>query len=303
MRILHNLDNSNRGGIQENILRLYKHSRHSHSFWAADGSMAGEMREAGMVLWNGGPPEGEHYDVVVGHTVGGWNNHDASRFSRNRGAKFVEVMHSNCRTPTDPGDCDGFIALNDITLRLNGHMPKAIRIYGIVEIPETIIKGDSIGRLSRLVDEKRPQDFLIIASAFRGEKFILGGDGPMAEQLKHDSPMNMTMSGWVRDFPGFFSKIKLFVFPTRDECSCVSVAMAQICGIPCVVQDIPPLRETTGGFALFANDVPDFASHVSRFLANPESYQEMAENGRLWATQNFGVPGTVGTWDDYLENL
>jgi Glycosyltransferase len=303
MKVLHVLDNSNRGGIQENIFRLYKNSKHEHGFWAADGSMAGEMRQAGMKLWNGAPPEEEKYEVMVGHTVGGWSYHDTSGWARSRDMKVVECMHSVCRSPTPPEDVDGFIALSDMALNVNRQMPNAIRIYGIVEVPENPKTGDSIGRLSRLVDEKRPQDFSIIANNFRKEKFILGGDGPMYDQLKQDSPMNMTMIGWVRDFPEFFSKLKLFVFPTRDECCCISVAMAQVCGIPCVVQDIPALRETTGGFALFAGGVPEFASRVQEYLNNPQSFEEMAENGRKWAVENFGVPGTVGAWDSYLETI
>lgn len=304
LRVLHTLDNSNRGGIQEMIYRLYKNSRHTIEFWAADGSMAAEMRGAGMTLWNGGPPVGENYDVVVGHTVGGWSHENLSGWAKERKAKFVECMHSNCASPTPPACCDGFVALSHIAEGLNGHMPGTITIYGVVEAPRiSDVSGDMIGRLSRLVEEKRPQDFLDLARHFEGERFLLAGEGSQEGQLRSQNLPNVEIVPWVRDYSAFFSRLKLFVFPTRDECCCISVAQAQFSGIPVICQDIHALRETTGGAALYASSLQDFVGCVSEVLGNPDLYREMGRVGRHWAEKNFGVPATVGAWDNYVEQL
>lgn len=299
MRILHNLDNSNRGGIPEFIFRLFRNSRHHHEFWAADGSMAAEMRAGGMNLWDGGPPADSKYDVVIGHTVGGWSGHDLAGWAHDRGIKFVEEMHSPCSSPTPPGDCDGFITQSDLALAQNRHMPKAARIYSPIEVYSFgESHGPAIGRLSRLVDEKRPQDFVEVARHFPNEQFLMAGDGNMFESLRQQSPGNVNMVGWIRDFPEFYSRLKMFLFSTRDECCSMSLAMAQAAGLPCIVQDTPAIRETTGGHAIFCGDVPSFVSAVNQFLSNPDGYADLATAGRDWARQSFN---TIPAWDEYME--
>lgn len=304
MRVLHALDNSNRGGIQELVFRLFKNSKHQIEFWAADGSASEEMRAAGMILWNSEPPNDIHYDVYVGHGVGGWSYNNSFDWAHSRGMKTVEVMHSNATSQTSPEKCDGFVGLSNIARGLNAHMPSAITIYGVVEAPgEISAPGDRIGRLSRLVQEKRPQDLLEIAKYFPGETFLLAGAGNMEEQLKAQGVFNVEFEPWVRDYQAFFSKLKLFVFPTQDECCCISVAQAQAAGVPVICQDIPALRETTGGAALFASSISDFVERIGEYLRYPGVYKEMGNLGRHWAMKKFSVPITVGAWDNYLEGL
>lgn len=302
MNILHNLDNSNLGGIQELIFNLHKHSKHTHDFWAADGSMAPILRAGGMVLWPGGPPPEAHYDVVVGHGVGGWSYNDVAGWAHARGAKMVEVMHSNARSLTDPACLDGFIALSDIALSMNRHMPGPVRIYGMVETRQfTVHVPKYIGRMSRLVAEKRPWEFAQLARKFPTEKFLLGGDGPEASRIS--TADNLFLVGTVRNFAEFYGRLKLFLYPTQDECCCMSVAMAQAAGVPVVCQDIPALRETTGGHAVFCDSLHDFGMAIEDFLWHPARYEELAVRGRNWAWANFSEGVVAGTWDLYLESL
>lgn len=302
MNILHNLDNSHLGGIQELIFNLYKNSRHRHDFWAADGSMAPILRAAGMTLWPGGPPPDAEYDVLVGHGVGGWSYNDGARMAHARGWKFVEVMHSICRAQTDPALVDGFIALSDLALGENRHMPKAVRIYGMVETRQfNVWQPQYIGRLSRLVQEKRPWEFAQLARKFPGYKFILAGDGPERSRISNTD--NLFLVGTVRNFAEFYGSLRVFVYPTQDECCCMAVAMAQAAGVLVICQDIPALRETTGGHALFARDQRDFEQALEQYLAYPERYDELAVRGRNWAWANFSESSVGGAWDAYLEAL
>ncbi len=303
LTVLHNLDNSNRGGIQANLLRLHAFSRHRHDFWAATGSMAPEMAAAGMRLWDGGPPADMHFDVVVGHTVGGWSNLDTAGYAHARGIPFIECMHSNAPSPTPPDVVDGFIALSEIALGINARYRRAVRIYGIVPHQVWPKNGASIGRLSRLVHEKRPAEYLMLARTFPDEHFLLGGSGPLGEQIARDATPNLELTGWVGDTAAFLSRLKLFVFPTQDECCCVSVAAAQMAGVPVICQDIPALRETTGGQAAFATDTPDFASKIADALARPEVYAELGRAGQAFAKAHFSPEITVNAWDTYLESI
>lgn len=307
MRILHCLDNSNIGGIQGLILNLHENSIHDHEFWAADGSMAPYMRSRGMLLWNSGPPTGRVYEVVVGHTVGGWSYQDTFRWARQRGAKTVEVMHSNATSPTPPGLVDAFVSLNRIADGMNPNMPNRSTIYGIVEAGKfTGGRGERVGRLSRLAGEKRPQDFVTIASRIPEAKFVMAGDGPMFSLLRSQAPPNLEMVGNVTNFPAFYGGLRLFVFPTQDECCCISVAMAQAAGIPVICQDIAPLRETTGGFAFFASSVEGFVETARYALFDPGGQalaEEYAQHGLDWAVRMFGVEETVGRWDVLINRL
>jgi len=304
MNILHCLDNLNLGGIQEMVYRLFLHSLDHHAWWAADGSFSPELRRAGMVIWNGGPPREAQYDICVGHTVGGWSYRDTFLWAKERGMKTVECMHSNARSPTPPDLVDAFVALNHIALHLNPHMARRQVIYGIADVGAARRNAQgSIGRLSRLVDEKRPQDFLALANRFPSENFVLAGHGPLYHQISVMASGNLTLLGQVRDFASFYSGLKLFVFPTRDECCCISVAMAQMAQVPVLCQDIPPLRETTGGHAQFASTDDQFARGIETFLDNPQPYWEVADQGWEWAKQNFSPSVVVDQWGALCRQL
>lgn len=309
MKVLHTLDNSNRGGIQELILQLFRYSVHEHEFVAADGSMAADIRAAGMKLWDTYVTGVLDYDVVVGHTVGGWDGSGSSIFARRFGAKFVECMHSVAASPTKPEDCDGFIALSDLALQKNSHFPKATRIYGVLDASRFgvhVPDQGKIGRLSRLAGEKGVLDFVMLARTFPQLRFVCAGDGPLMGEMQARKPDNLELPGWVSDQPNFMSTLGLFVFSTRDECCCMSVAQAQAAGVPVICSDIPPLRETTGGHAVFAKDVVGMAGEIQRYLDDVHvrmEYSQRAILARSWAISQFDKSVTVPAWDAYLESL
>lgn len=302
VNILHSLDSWNIGGIQELVFNLHKYSAHTHDTWGYAGTMTPIMRQAGMVHWEGGPPADAHYDVLVGHGVGGWSWNDSFRLARERGWKTVEVMHSLARAQTSPALCDGFIAISKLAAEHNQHMPNLVTIYALAETRQyNFHRPQYIGRLSRLVEEKRPWEFAQLAAKFPQEKFLLGGDGP--ERSRISITDNLFLPGTVRNFAEFYGSLKLFVYPTRDEACCMAVANAQAAGVPVICQDIPALRETTGGFAIFCHGPRDFEHAVADYLHHPERYAEMAVRGRNWAWANFSETTVGGAWDRYLDNL
>lgn len=312
--VLHNLDNSNRGGIQELILRLHRYSAHTHHFWASHGTMARQMADEGLILYDSEPPSTARYDVVVGHTVGGWSCDNLSDWAHNRGARFVECLHSIHPSPTNPAKVDAFVALSQLALSANPAMhyykgtPHAAQaIYAPInaalydhprdELPQYI------GRLSRLVAEKRPVEFSRLAPFFPSERFLIAGEG--AERSRINSYPNLFFTGWLTEPHRFYSKLKFFVFPTQDECCCVSVAQAQMAGVPVICQDIPALQETTGGHAIFASGHGEFVSALTYYL-QPSHYAEaltMAESAKRWARNRFDLPVTVGKWDQLIGGL
>lgn len=301
MKVLHIIDNYGTGGIQELIFNLYKYSAFQHSGVGAAGSLSDEMMSRGFVRSDTLLPG---FDVVCGHTVGGWKYDDTFRLARSMGMKTVEVMHSICHSPTDPSLCDGFIAMSELARFENLHMPNTTAIYAMANAVSPVAYNPAgvIGRVSRVVEEKRPDVFVRLAGRFPQYKFLLAGYGNMLEQLKSRATPNVEFTGMVRDFQGVLSRMKLFVFPTKDECCCMSVAMAQSAGLPCIVQDIPALRETTGGYATFASSEDEFASAISAFLEDQRPFMELAELARGWSGV-FSPSYVCNKWEQYLEGV
>jgi glycosyltransferase involved in cell wall biosynthesis len=66
---------------------------------------------------------------------------------------------------------------------------------------------------------------------------------------------DVKMLGWVDDaaVPILFRHASVFVHPSREETFGRSVLEGMASGIPCVVQDIPVMREVTNGSALLIN--------------------------------------------------
>lgn len=307
LNVLHGLDAWNIGGIQELVRLVGMNSAHRHSTWGYAGTMTPYLEEAGIRNFEGGPPAGEHFDVYVGHTVGGWSYDGAFDEMHRQGMKTVEVMHSNAHSPTSPGKADGFIALSHQARELNLDMPRPQTIYVPIDVASFRIpdypEPTAIGRLSRLAEEKKPWQFAQLADSFPGERFLLAGDGPERERVT--GRPNLQTLGWVRNFPNFYSQLKLFVFPTRDECCCASVAMAQAAGVVVICEDLPSLRETTGGQAVFCKDHNAFIVAIEAYLRQPqaEGWSRLRAEAQAWVSRYFDLPVTVGAWDAYLEAL
>jgi glycosyltransferase involved in cell wall biosynthesis len=71
--------------------------------------------------------------------------------------------------------------------------------------------------------------------------------------------------GWVDDavLPALYRGARAQVLATGEETFGRSVAEAMACGCPCVVQDLPVLREVTAGAAVFV----DFADGAAASVA------------------------------------
>ena len=68
--------------------------------------------------------------------------------------------------------------------------------------------------------------------------------------------------GWVSDddLPALYRGARLHLLSTAEETFGRSVAEAMACGCPCLLQDLPVLREVTGGAALFTDFVDETAA-------------------------------------------
>ncbi len=73
-----------------------------------------------------------------------------------------------------------------------------------------------------------------------------------------------------------YRRARVFALPSLHESFCMPLAEAQACGVPSVVRDIPALRETGGGGAVYVDsDTPEaWANALVPFLDEDGRYRE-----------------------------
>ena len=60
------------------------------------------------------------------------------------------------------------------------------------------------------------------------------------------------------------------MFPSKEEGFGLAIAEAMACGLPCVISNIPALRETFDPVAIFVNvDDPEAFAHAALTLIEP----------------------------------
>ena len=309
MKILHSIDVMHTGGIGDYILNLFKYDKvNEHTVCCnRGGGLDAEADELGLKYVH---PDSYTPDVVVAHTVGGWSHENLFTWARSVGAKTIEAMHSNAASPTPVGLVDVFVGLNHIATHLNQIMKRRETIYGIVETDnffrhaDDVRVGKSIGKLSRMVSEKGTMEFLKIASLLPDYNFHLAGSGTLWDVVTRNKTNNVKLYGSIRgDQPMFYAALDLFIFPTRDECCCISVAQAQAAGVPVICQDLESLRETTGGYAVFCDSPEGMAEEIKRYYRDPKSFEDIAIDGKTWVQEKFSPKNIVHQWQNLFLTL
>ena len=304
MKILQVIDQMGIGGIQEHIRLLAEYSMHEHAVRAYMGPIGEEMFARGFWVSTGFPPDIEDYDIIQAHTVGGWRN-TILQWGKERGMKTVEVLHGNAPSITPPEWVDALVCLNGIAYELNRErFPNSMVFPVMVEYDKLPKKppGSLIGRISRVVEEKRPDHFIEVARRCPDLEFVLGGDGSMLEELKRRAPPNVHFSGMTRDLPGFYQNLKVFLYPTKDDCCSAVVAMALASGIPVVTYDIPSMQDVFGDLVWYAQGLDDLHLVLRHVLGWNAQVQDKIERGLEFA-KKFDVWGVSRQFDQLYQDL
>ena len=114
------------------------------------------------------------------------------------------------------------------------------------------------------------------------------------------------MTGFVTDrkLIQLLESSKIFVLPSRAEGFSLSVAEAMAIGLPCIVPDLPALKEFYSSTAVFAEprNIESFAQAIVSLLSNPEKCDELREKGKKLVEQ-FSWSGAAAKEYDVLSHV
>jgi glycosyltransferase involved in cell wall biosynthesis len=125
-------------------------------------------------------------------------------------------------------------------------------------------------------------------------KLLLIGDGgaelPLVKRLIGEFGLssNVTFGGFIKDrhtLAEMIGSSRMFVFPSTSEGFGLVVAEAMAAGLPCVLSDIPVLREVFGSSAAFSKvDEPTaFADAILDLLQDERKQNDYSQRGRSLA--------------------
>ena len=159
--------------------------------------------------------------------------------------------------------------------------------------------------MGRLVDVKRPKEFVDLARNFTDANFVIAGDGPLRQSLEADSPSNLTFVGW-RDRQDLFSIADLLVSTSKSEGMPLAIIEAQSAGVPVIAPNVGSIGELLidgqTGFLLAAN-LEDLHAKVTLLSKNSGLRQEMSVKAALNAKKEFSIDNLLNKHFELYERL
>jgi len=131
----------------------------------------------------------------------------------------------------------------------------------------------------------------IVVSRVSSAKLVLVGGGEKDHVARYRSLIrelgleeNVEMTGFVSDgeLIRLLNSSKVFVFPSKYDGFAQSVAEAMACGLPCVISNIPALRENYGEAAVLVEpkDVEGFADTILQLLKDRKRREKLGGSAR-----------------------
>lgn len=163
-----------------------------------------------------------------------------------------------------------------------------------------------VGYVSRFAEVKNHQTFVDVTERvskhFGNVYFLLVGDGALRPQIemkvaKRRLSNRFVFTGNRHDVPRMLATMDVFVMPSLDEGFGLSVAEAQMCGLPVVASDIPGIREalcpSMHKFCRHSLDSTGMAEQVISLLEDPELRSKLGHEAREYVSSRFSMNRTV----------
>jgi len=183
---------------------------------------------------------------------------------------------------------------------------KSAVIYNGICLPETFGPLDSgtfrIGTCGRMVPVKNYAFFLQVAAKIAevepGIRFILAGDGPEMESLKHSAARlgladRLSMPGHVDDMDSFYKSIDLYLNTSIHEGIPMSVLEAMAYGVPVAVPQVGGLGEIVDdgkdGFLISPNNSDLFVERCLQIYSDRQMWIRMSKAAREKIENKFSM--------------
>jgi len=149
--------------------------------------------------------------------------------------------------------------------------------------------------LGRIAEEKGIFDLLtawkkVVGEIHSAQLLLIGGfERKVEEKLRRTMQelqlrQNVTLSGFVSDKKRtqLLSFSKIFVFPSRMEGFGLAVAEAMAAGLPCIISNLPALKENFNSAAVFVEpgDVEGLAQTILALLSDPRKCRKLIRTGQ-----------------------
>lgn len=139
-----------------------------------------------------------------------------------------------------------------------------------------------MGRIER---EKGIAELVAAAKRLPDVQFLVAGEGKLRTELEADPQLhNMRFVGFQKKISEVFAQAHLLVHPSHSEGSSLVVLEAMAHNVPCLVSDIPALRELADQgrrMALFhCGDADSLTNAIRKLQATPEERLRLAGQAR-----------------------
>lgn len=149
--------------------------------------------------------------------------------------------------------------------------------------------------LGRIAEEKGIFDLLkawkkVVAKIPSAHLLLIGGFEKKIEEKLHRTlqalqlRQNVTSSGFVSDkkVAQLLASSKIFVLPSRAEGFGLAAAEAMAAGLPCILSNLPALKENFQPAALFVEpeNVGELTQAILALLSDPEKHRRLEKRGK-----------------------
>jgi len=171
----------------------------------------------------------------------------------------------------------------------------------------------TVGTLGRLTIEKGTRVFVeaiphVITSSPHHLNFIIAGDGELRGELETQVKKlgigdSITFLGFVPEEKKLdvLSSFDIFVFPSLAEGFGIALIEAMALGLPCVVSDLPVLREVTDGgrcAILFETaNAQDLAEKIIQLSEDTNLRQQLGQKARRRVEENYSLERFIENYD------
>jgi len=231
-------------------------------------------------------------DIIHTHTCGNQLN-DGVYLAKDYDIPLIETIHS------PQGSITG---ANFVTTVAKFYAHTFEHIPNCVEVEKfKASEGQAIGRVGRMVLEKRYEDFIrvydLLSPTMPSVEFLLAGTAP-------DTFEHQIYVGKTRNLVDFYSKLKIFLYPTMDETCPLTILQAMASEVAVVTYDIPATREMLEdtGVLVPYGDIDELAKQTKLLYYDEERRKDLVKKA-YERVQTYSCNKVIPMYDNLYEKL